>query len=86
MEYIQQNKKKLPKATEPDAVAKGLQSRTTFKNRILDGRNKKPSPPPGWATIRLGHARQQNTNNSNNIGHNKINNRQKTAYSNPPKV
>ena len=40
MEYIQQNKKKLPKATEPDTIAKGLQSRTTFKNGILDGRNK----------------------------------------------
>ena len=28
-------------ATEPDAEAKGLQRRTTFKNGINDGRNKK---------------------------------------------
>ena len=41
------------KATEPDAEAKGLQRRTTFKNGIIDERNKKPSPPPDWATIRL---------------------------------
>ena len=55
------------KATEPDAVAKGLQSRTTLKNGILDGRNKKLSQPPGGATIRLGHARQTITNNYNKI-------------------
>ena len=53
------------KATEPDAVAKGLQSRTTLENGILNGRNKKPSPPPVWVTIRLGHARQTITNNNN---------------------
>ena len=48
------------KATEPDAEAKGLQRRTTFKNGIIDGRNKKPSPPPDWATIRLGNAWHHN--------------------------
>ena len=37
------------KATEPDAVAKGLQSRPTLKNGILDGRNKK-----NISTARLG--------------------------------
>ena len=50
-------------ATEPDAEAKGLQRRTTFKNGIIDGRNKKPSPRPDWATIRLGHAWQCNRRN-----------------------
>ena len=50
-------------ATEPDAEAKGLQGRTTFKNGIIDERNKKPSPPPDWATIRLGHAWQCNSRN-----------------------
>ena len=50
------NKQSSLKATEPDAEAKGLQRRATFKNGIYDGRNKKPSPPPDWATIRLGHA------------------------------
>ena len=35
------------------------------QERILNGRNKKPSPPPGWATIRLGHTRQTITNNNN---------------------
>ena len=37
-------------ATEPDAEAKGLQHRTTFKNGIIDGQNKKPSPPPDLGT------------------------------------
>ena len=59
------------KATEPDAVTKGLQSRATLKNGILDGLNKKPSQPPGWATIRLGHARQAITTNKN-INTNKV--------------
>ena len=44
-------------ATEPDAEAKGLQRRTTFKN------GKKTSPPPDWATIRLGHAWHCNRRN-----------------------
>ena len=42
------------KRTDPDAVAKGLQRHATLKNGFFDGRNKKPSPPPGWETIRLG--------------------------------
>ena len=50
-------------ATEPNTEAKGLQRRTTFKNGILDGRNKKPSPPPDWATNRLGHAWHCNRRN-----------------------
>ena len=56
LEIIVINKQSSFKATEPDAEAKGLQSRATFKNGIYDGRNKKPSAPPDWATIRLGHA------------------------------
>ena len=47
------------KVTEPDAEAKGLQRRITYKNGIFDGRNKKPSPPPDWATIRLGYTRNR---------------------------
>ena len=49
--------------TEPDAEAKGLQRRTTFKTGIIDRRNKKPSPPPDWATIRLGNAWHRNRRN-----------------------
>ena len=31
-----------------------------FKTGIIDGRNKKQSPPPDWATIRLGNAWHRN--------------------------